>query len=165
MRVRRSKMQVKQTGSKFEFSIEGAISEKCPLFDYSITDATEIILDLEKMTFINSIGVKNWINWTFKIPSQCKLELHKCPFVIINQVNIVQGFLPKQARIQSFFAPYISESGEEMTILCQRGTHYEYASPGFPPRLDIPETITSSDNEEFEPDFVLSKISKFLDPS
>ncbi len=157
-------MNVKNPNStRYEFFITGPISEKNDIFDYPIKNLTEIIVDMEKMTFINSIGVKNWINWSSKISVACKMELVKCPFVVINQVNIVHGFLPKHARIQSFYAPYYCECGAELNLLSQRGKEYEYSQNGEPEKINFPEEIPCKKcSGKLTPDFLPEKISKFL---
>lgn len=158
-------MQVKTTGSKYEFFLEGPISEKTGLYDYVIKNATEVIVDLDKVTFINSIGVKNWISWTMKIPTGCKLQLTRCPFVIINQINMVHGFLPKTATVESFYAPYVCECGAEANLLFQRGKEYEYPQNGEKERLDIPQTVPCKKcGKDMEPDFIEKKISGFINP-
>lgn len=156
-------MEVKVNGRAMEFILEGPISEKTALYDYDIRAAQQIIVNMDKVTFINSIGVKNWILWTGKVPAQCSLELTHCPFVIVNQINMVLGFLPGKARVQSFYAPYISDSGTEMNVLFHRGKDYEYAQNGAPPKINIPESFINPKNQEaMEPDFILDKVTKFL---
>lgn len=156
-------MQVNANGTSYQFIMEGAISEKSELYIYDIRDAKNIDVDMEKVTFINSIGVKNWIFWTAKIPSGCAVRLHKCPFVIISQVNMVLGFLPKGARIESFYAPYISDDGDEVTLPMLRGRDYEYGQSGQAPKVNFPlEYVDPKTKKVMEPDFVVEKVSKFL---
>ncbi|WP_374079844.1 hypothetical protein [Bdellovibrio bacteriovorus] len=158
-------MQVKTTGTRFEFFLEGPISEKTGIYDYNIKNATEVVVDMEKVTFINSIGVKNWILWTNKVPTGCKIELTKCPFVIINQITMVHGFLPKSARVQSFFAPYICDCGAEANMLFRRGTEFEYAQNGEKEKFAAPEVPCKKCSSKMEPDFIDKKIVGFLNPA
>lgn len=159
-------MKVNVNDRSFEFILEGPISEKTEIFEYDIRIAHEIKVDMEKVTFINSIGVKNWLQWAARIPNRATVTLYKCPFVIINQINMVQGFLPTGGRVQSFYAPYISNSGTEMTVLFERGREYDYAENGKPERIAFPETLVHPKNQEaMEPDFVISKVAQFLKKS
>ncbi|WP_413560380.1 hypothetical protein [Bdellovibrio sp. HCB209] len=156
-------MDVKVQGSSYEMFLEGPISEKTALYDYNIKNATELILNLEKVTFINSIGVKNWINWTLKIPSQATITLIKCPFVIVNQVNIVHGFLPNRARVQSFFAPFICEScSTEKIELLEQNKHYTYADFANPATVTLPELTCPKCSEIMAPDFMEKKVFSML---
>lgn len=146
-----------------EFHLEGPISEKTEIFSHDVRKATSLTLDLHRVTFINSIGVKNWITWMMSVPASCKIELRNCPFVIISQINMVQGFLPKTARVQSFFAPYVDENGGELIRHLTRGVDYEYAEGATPAMLAFVENyIDPQTKQEYEPDFVPNKITKFL---
>lgn len=157
-------MQVKITGTRFEFYLEGPISEKTPLYEYNIRNATEVHVDMEKVTFINSIGVRNWILWTCKLHEGIRFTLAKCPFVIVNQINTVHGFLPKTARIESFFAPYICECGAETTLLFQRGKEYEYPQNGEEGKVNFPKEIPCTKcSNKMEPDFLEKKIFGVLE--
>lgn len=159
-------MAVKITGTRYEFTVSGPISEKNEVFDTLYRNPTEIIVNLEQMTFINSVGVKGWINWISKMPVSCKIELVKCPHVIVNQINIVFGFIPKFARVQSFFAHFACECGEEKTVLFERGKEYDYPEKGQDARFDVPTNIVCRKCQKtMEPDFIPAKLSKFLTQS
>lgn len=158
-------MQAKVTGGKYEFYVEGSIGEKNALFDYVIKAPTDILVDMDKVTVINSIGVKNWINWCLKVGPSPKLELQKCPFVIISQVNMVFGFLPKHARINSFYALYACGCRAEEKVLFERGKHFKYADHGEKAWFDFPEEIPCKKcGKTMEADFFPEKITKFLTP-
>lgn len=159
-------MQSKVNGSLHEITLEGPISEKTEIYDYDLSNASEILINMEKVTFINSIGVKNWITWVLKIPHRCKVRLEKCPFVITNQVNIVQGFLPRNSQIESFNAPYICDScGQEKYFMLSLGKEYEYATATSPKAVNLPEEVSCSKCGDFmEPDFLVEKTFSFLNP-
>lgn len=159
-------MEVKVVGNQHQLYMEGPISEKTAIYEYELKGITDLIVNMEKVTFINSIGVKNWITWSMKIPGTCKIRLEMCPFVIINQVNIVQGFLPRQGLIESFLAPFTCETcGTEKTALLKRGEHFGYASAGIPKFLNLPEDILCSKCQMImEPDFLIERAFAFLTP-
>lgn len=147
----------------WEFYPEGPISEKTELFSHDIRKATGILLDMQKVTFINSIGVKNWISWMFSVPAECQITLRHCPFVIISQINMVQGFLPKTARVQSFYAPYTDNNGNEVIRLLTRGTDYDYATADTPALLTFTEEQKDPKTGKIlEPDFIPDKVTPFL---
>ena len=156
-------MKVINKDFDWEFHLEGPISEKTELFSHDVRKAKTLTIDMQRITFINSIGVKNWIMWMMSVPHSCKIELRNCPFVIISQINMVQGFLPKSARVQSFYAPYVNEDGDEIERLLVRGVDYEYAEPGKPAMKAFLDPYKDpASNEEYEPDFIPDKITKFL---
>lgn len=150
---------------KLEFSVEGPISESNSIFSASVSNATEVHIDLSIMTFINSIGVKNWISFMVKIPTRAQVYLINAPLVMLNQVSMVQGFLPKNGFVQSFRAPYHCDScGAEEIFLAERGKDYEYASHnGGTPKIDIPEERPCSKcRKEMSLDFNIAKTLAFL---
>jgi hypothetical protein len=157
-------MDIKVTGTKYEFTVVGQISEHLPLFLYKINNATEIHVDLKGLTFINSIGVSNWVSWTQKIPAGCRLYLENCPFVIINQINIVHGFVPPgTTRVQSFFAPYYCECGKEEILLCERGREYAYPEDHGRAPVALPEFLPCKKcGGRAEMDFDPKKIVKMI---
>ncbi|HEX7672653.1 MAG TPA: hypothetical protein VF412_00710 [Bdellovibrio sp.] len=159
-------MEIKVVGTQHQLFLEGPISEKTAIYEYELKGATELLINMEKVTFINSIGVKNWITWSMKIPSICKIRLEMCPFVIVNQVNIVQGFLPRQGSIESFIAPYMCETcGVEKTTVLKRGEHFQYASSEGPKFLNLPEDIFCPKCKmNMEPDFLIERVFAFLTP-
>lgn len=157
-------MNTKVNGSTIEIALEGPISEKTSLFDLAIQNYKDIKLNMSKVTFINSIGVKNWIMWTCRIPADARLQLEECPFVIVNQVNIVNGFLPKTARVASFNAPFLCEEcSHEHVIKLSENVHYTYASDQSAQTLNLPKDLKCSKcSAELEPDFIVEKTFGFL---
>lgn len=157
-------MQAKVNGSKIECFLEGPINENCDLYDYDIRLAKELILDLEKVTFINSIGVKKWILWTVRIPPNCSVAILKSPFMIVSQINTVLGFIPKNTILESFNAPFIcSDCTSDQYFLLKRGDHFNYQSSTSEPLFKLPENFTCKKcNSLMEPDFVPEKAFAFL---
>lgn len=158
-------MQAKVTGTRHELILEGPISEKTTIFEHPVKTATEIVLDMEKVTFINSIGVKNWINWSLNLPLTCKVSILKCPYVIVNQVNIVEGFLPRNGKIESFVAPYLCEECSfETNVMAIRGKDYDYATETSEKYIKLAlEMPCPKCRAKMEPDFVVEKAFSFLD--
>jgi hypothetical protein len=153
--------QVKQ----LSFNIVGLIGESADFFKVPVRDVHEIYLDMEKATYINSIGVKNWIMWTAKVPKNVKVTLAKCPFVVANQAATVAGFMPENFKFESFFAPFVCPSCEnESMILLSRTVHFEYemgeAQCWYKP--PVVNCKKCAGNPELEPDFFADKIISFL---
>lgn len=157
-------MSIQMDKGRLDISIEGPISEKNPFFDINPQRFESINLDLTKVTFINSIGVKNWINWIGRSSKESTITLNNCPFVIVNQANIVDGFLPRNATIASFFAPYICDKcSNETTIKLEQNTHFIYATVDAGSITRIPESITCQKCAGvMEPDFIKEKTFSFL---
>ncbi len=118
---------------------------------------------MEKVTFINSIGVKSWISWHLKILVGCKLEIVHAPFVIINQINIVHGFYLKRGVCNRSMRLTPCDCGNEMNYLFQRGKDFEYKDGANKEWINIPETLPCKKcGKSMEPDFIDKKIVGFL---
>lgn len=154
----------KPDDTTIEFILEGAIGEGAPLFQQDIRGMKRISMDMEKVTYINSVGVKAWIQWVSKISNDCPLTFRHLPLVMINQASTVVGFMPLHANIESFFAPFVCpECNTESTILLSRGKDYEYANASAPRKIDIPEIACSKCSAAMEADFTPNKTFTFLD--
>jgi hypothetical protein len=158
-------MKQHREGSRLQLFLEGAIGESTPLFTLPLQDVKELVLDMTKVTYINSIGVKHWILWTLRIPKDCVVLMVNTPFVIASQASIVLGFATPQMKIESIRMPYTCNNcGAEDLRLITRGREYEYASPGFMRRLDLPTegSCLKCGKGIMEPDFMVEKTFKFL---
>lgn len=146
-------------------NISGAIGETTPLFTIPLGGVTELIVDMANMTYINSIGVKNWIMWTVKIPKDCTVRLLNCPFVIVSQAATVMGFTAPNMFIESFRMPYLCESCNfDNFVLGVRGKEFDYSRDGQPSKITLPTHLTCPKCKQstFEPDFLSEKTFKFL---
>lgn len=157
-------MKVNRTDDTIEFYLEGAIGEGASVFQHDIRGVKQILMDMEKVTYINSVGVKAWIQWTGRIPPDCQFSLRRLPLVMINQASTVVGFMPPQARIESFFAPFVCpKCNTETTVLLSKGKEYDYAEGGSEKKINIPEVPCPKCNTIMESDFTPAKTFTFLD--
>jgi hypothetical protein len=53
---------------------------------------------------INSYGVRSWIEAIRMIPPDVTLELLECPPSVVDQINMVTGFIGR-GKVVSFYAP------------------------------------------------------------
>jgi anti-anti-sigma regulatory factor len=148
----------KQTeGANMVVSLSGSVDEDANFAALDLGGATGVILDLEKVSAINSVGIREWIKWIKQIPSSAQISLRKCPKIIVDQINMVAGFLPAGAKIQSFFVPYFAESsGTEKMVLFENGKEFTDTGLGA-----LPE-IKDDSGEVMEMDVIEAKYFKFL---
>lgn len=59
---------------------------------------------------INSFGVRSWIDAIRKVPDGTSLEFVECPPPVIDQMNMVAGFLGRAGTVSSFYAPMVCET-------------------------------------------------------
>lgn len=89
-----------------------------------IPEHLDLHLHLDQLRGINSLGVRAFVNWASPLKN-AKILIYDAPKCFIDQVNMVDGFLPKQARVRSFSVPYYSEStGEETPVLFSVGINF-----------------------------------------
>lgn len=120
----------------------GNIGERINLYGMPLEGIEEITIDFEKVNYINSIGVKNWIFWISRIPQKLKVHFTHCIPAIVNQLNSVIGFIPLTGIVESFYIPYTCDHcGWEDRIKAERGKSFEYPSPQNSPQYQASETI------------------------
>ncbi len=155
---------VNRTPSTLEIALSGPIGETTPLFKVPIDGLKEIFLNLDEVTFINSVGIKEWIIWTGKIPSTCKVHLRNCPFVFGNQASTVVGFVTPHIFIESLKIPYNCPScGAEKFYLATQGKDFTYGSTDSDGSLNCPETLPCTKcGKDMEQDFIPQKTFQFL---
>lgn len=149
-------IKVAPEGTALKVQVEGIIDEDVDFNQFKIAGQTHIEMNLEKLKAINSCGIREWIKW-METAQGAKIQFHQCPKVIIDQVNMVEGFLPPTASVKSFYVPYFNEdSGDEKSVLYTFGKEYDATGIKEQPKVE--------DNEGnlMELDVVESKYFKFL---
>ncbi len=138
-----------------EFIISGSIDESLTHYLDLFTGEQVIIINLDEVISINSIGIREWIKLMNKLESS-KIKLTKCPKTFIDQVNMVKGFLPSNATIESFYVPYFSDlTNQEKKILFVNGKQFKEDF------INYEKTITEG-GIIFQIDVVVSKYFKFI---
>lgn len=157
------KVVTKKNGDILEVTVSGYVGENAGLFDLNFAGIRMVKMDLSGVSYINSVGVKNWIMWTGKFPESLVIEFHGCPSLIVNQVNMVLGFLPNNGTIESLSAPYVCEDcSREETVELLRGRDYQYASLTEAFKFQSPKVMCPKCNKQMELDGVESKFFSFL---
>lgn len=152
----RSQIQVQNESGRINISVSGVLDEDTDFSKISLPSNGEVHFDLSQVKSINSCGIRDWIKWLSATP-EISVVFHQCPKVIVDQINMVQGFLPERGKVDSFFVPYFSEETEEEKLVLFR-TGAEYQDNG---QVMAPEIQDSSGNA-MEMDIVESKYFKFL---
>ena len=158
-------MKITRGEKQIHGEMEGSIGDTSLLFTVKLDGIKSLILDMTKVSSINSVGVKHWIMWTLRIPKDCLVTIVNCPYVIANQASIVMGFMSPQIKIESFRAPFVcNDCGAEEIRLLTRGNEYEYSAPPARSKIQIPKNITcvKCNKGALEPDFMVEMTFKFL---
>lgn len=145
-------------GTKFKMDFSGRIDEDSnfPVVDYK--DVSFINYDFENLTHINSCGIREFVLWGRKIPAKIKVVYSRCPRILIEQINMIDGIMVKNGRIDSFYVPYFCENCDTARlILVEKERDY------LDGKLVLSEFIKCSQcSEEAEIDIIESKYLKFL---
>ncbi|MFN7453720.1 MAG: hypothetical protein ACK5RO_03570 [Pseudobdellovibrionaceae bacterium] len=147
---------IEKNGSIFKVTIGGIIDEDADFAPHALAAATEVVVECSGVKGINSCGIREWIKW-ISVAAGKKVLYRQCPKVIVDQINMVQGFLPAGGRVESFYVPYFHEdSGAEKTVLFTLGK--EFSSQG---EINAPAVKDDAGNE-MEMDVIEAKYFKFL---
>lgn len=148
-------INVEDQGATRVLTFNGTIDEE---FDYKeLLGTFEVIsVDFKNLKMINSCGIREWINYIEKLGSATQIQYKNCPQIIIQQMNMVSGFLTSNAKVETFYAPYYcEETDEEKMILLDSKNIQDGKAP----------TITqeiNGENVELEFDAIEEQYFKFL---
>jgi anti-anti-sigma regulatory factor len=96
------------------FVVSGSIDERAQLAALvPWAQNGKLVLDLGGVTFINSLGVREWVRLqTAARAAGVKLQLRRVAEVLIHQLNIVPA-ARAASEVHSFFATYVCEHCDE----------------------------------------------------
>ncbi len=158
-----AKVEAKKVDDVLQVTVTGYVGENAGLFNLNFAGVKKMTMDLSGVNYMNSIGVKNWIHWAGQFPKTLQIEFHSCPTLIVNQVNMVAGFLPNNGTIESLLAPYACENcSREETIPLKRSVDYEYASMTAGYNFKPPSIACAKCKSAMELDAIESKFFNFL---
>lgn len=149
-------VKVTKNGGKVAMNIAGTIDEDVDFSQFSLGDAQEVDLELGGIKSINSCGIREWIKW-MSTNKTGKIVFNQCPKVIVDQINMVDGFLPTNGKVNSFFVPYYNDdSGAEKNILFKYGTEFTEG------QVSPPAAVKDESGNAMEMDVIESKYFKFI---
>lgn len=149
-------IQVDKSGDTWKVRVAGSIDEDADFAPFALNGAKQIEFYLGQVKSINSCGIREWIKWV-GTAGGVEVLYHECPKIIVDQINMVQGFLPAQGKVVSFYVPYYSEeSSSEKSVLFRNGQEFDTSG-------NIRSPVVKDDSgHEMEMDVVEAKYFKFL---
>lgn len=149
-------VKLNKTPEKLTVQMAGTIDEDVDFSQFNLAGHQMIEVELSGLKSINSCGIREWIKW-MGTAGGAKIAFNNCPKVIVDQINMVDGFLPASAKVNSFYVPYYNDdSGSEKNVLFRYGT--EFTEGGVTP----PASVKDEEGNEMEMDVIESKYFKFL---
>lgn len=149
-------IKVEKAPNGGKVTVSGVIDEDADFNPHAIAGMGHVDFFLNDVKSINSCGIREWIKWVGTAGS-AEIHYHQCPKMIVDQINMVQGFLPASGKVMSFYVPYFNEeSGSEKNILFTYGK--EYSEGG----IKAPAEVKDDEGNPMEMDVVEAKYFKFL---
>lgn len=133
--------------------LKGSIDED---FDGQILmneSSSKVFIDFNEVTKINSCGVREFIDVLTHIADK-NIYYVNCPRILVDQINMVKGFVTNNSVVLSFYAPYFCEETDEDHMILFKATDIKDLSKA-------PEAKDSDGNELVFDDFE-EKYFKFL---
>ncbi len=93
------------TGDETYVELVGIIDEDSSFDKIKNLQMNKFSFDFNKVTMINSCGIREWIKYIQELEG-AQIKYLNCPQIIIEQVNMVHGFIRKGIVVESFYAPY-----------------------------------------------------------
>lgn len=121
--------------------LSGAIDETSALNELVLrAQGGRLVLDLAGVTFINSLGVRDWIRMQAEATRQSlAIELRRVSEPIIHQLNMIIA-TRGTASVSSFFAPYACDAcGREESLLVDAIANGPSLAQLVPPPMQCPE--------------------------
>lgn len=102
-------IQFTADGGTLDVIMRGQIDEGTRLVGLADKVQDGITIDLEKVSFINSVGVREWIRLLRALRKRgAAIRMRRCSEAMIHQMNMIVE-AKGNAEVESFFAPYVCD--------------------------------------------------------
>ena len=131
-------------------TIVGEIEDSTVLASFADSVGKRVIVDIGGVTFINSVGVREWVTLLDKLSaSGAVVTLRNISEPMVRQMTMVieaRG----EAKVESFYAPYVcSRCGEERALLINVAEQGDKLTNLEPPKLPCPACGGEAEFDEF----------------
>ncbi len=159
-------LEITVTGSPQEpvVTFMGVVDENCDFDEIPISNAPSLTFDLSGVRLVNSLGIRAWVTWMKKLAGRA-FVFRRCSKPIIDQINALDGFLPRASIVESFYVPYHCAICEHSDIvLFRKGIEFEKGTADRPKLVESPERIECHRcRGVMEMDVIESKYFRFLE--
>ena len=105
--------------------VSGWLDGHATLPDLGFVSGT-LIINLFELSFINSLGIRDWVNWIKTVRAEKGITLIRCSPPFVRQISILQNFIPEGVTVESICVPYFCDQCErEERQLINIGTGIE----------------------------------------
>lgn len=143
-------------GTVLFITLGGNIDEDSKFKIPEFAGIEQIHFDMMDIKIINSCGIRDWVQWLDIFPANLNFYFRNCPQVFIEQVNLIEGMLPKNGFILSFMVPYYQEEkGLLEFVIFEKNRDFPSG------KLELPEEMTIN-GDVYELDVISNRYLKFL---
>lgn len=97
---------------QIKYTFSGSFDEAFAYDGLPAQEIGRVVIDLEKVESINSVGVREWTSFIERFGNKAEIFFENCSVAMVDQFNIVPQAMGK-GQIVSFFAPYYCPSCEQ----------------------------------------------------
>ena len=103
-----------------DVNFEKVLSVKMPEYHF----------DFQKVKLINSCGVREWIKFIENLGPDVKISYYNCGQIVVEQINMVHGFVTDTSQIKTIYTPYFCEKcDKEKHVLVETNTIQNKKAP------------------------------------
>lgn len=148
---------VDEENGRCRVKLGGVIDENADLTPLADLRARHVVVNMASVRRINSFGVRSWLQNVARIPKEVGLEFEEVPPAVIDQCNMVRGFLG-HGEASSFYAMMVCEACDaEVDVLFMTRECQEQGGT-------LPETRCPSCSGPMEIDDIEEQYLSFLQP-
>ncbi len=136
--------------------MRGQIDEGTELVGLADKTDKAIHIDLERVSFINSVGVREWIRMLRALKKTgIVVRMRRCSEAMIHQMNMIVE-AKGSAEVDSFFAPYVCDGcGYEGSMCLDVAPHLEQFRQMQAPPVACPECTQPMEFNEIPERYLL----------
>jgi anti-anti-sigma regulatory factor len=136
--------------------LEGQMDDQSDLAALLDTLRKPVVIDLKGVSFINSVGVREWIRFLHGLTElQLRVRLRQCSEAMILQMNMIME-ARGSAEVESFYAPYTCEGcGLEASMCLDARQHAEALNKRQVPSLPCPDCGGTMQFDDFPKRYLL----------
>ena len=110
--------EAKAVGKQLLIELHGRIDERADLTRLAeeIKSSDNVRLDCFDIARVNSIGVRDWVNFIRALPATIRITMERCSPAMVAQFNMIKNFTGR-AQVESVSAPFICDSCGQQTNL------------------------------------------------
>jgi anti-anti-sigma regulatory factor len=145
-------------------SFAGEIDEDSDFSGIEVGKSASLVIDLDGVTSVNSAGLRSWVRWIKSLTTPRDMVFRHCRRSIVEQMNILQGFLRPGSKIESFYVPYHCEKcGHEEDRLARLHQDYTQGLVDHPEQVRLPARVKCPKCDgALEWDVIEAKYFRFL---